>query len=197
MSATACLKLRMTSRWKRQRLWADSTLVLCWRRCGRNRRRHQRTMLAHADQVPADDPGTEPEEMLLEGDGPHVLAWRDWTDPAEVVTQSGAVLNPTAFWMRIGCSARGISEPLSRRRASVHSSPPVLWLPWTSIPASDTSLAAGTKANFACAKAVGACLTACARVGRANHPGSGTDAEKRSPRVRIIALRAAFKADSD
>lgn len=28
-------------------------------------------------------------EALTEGDGPHVLAWREWTDPAEIITAAG------------------------------------------------------------------------------------------------------------
>ncbi len=28
-------------------------------------------------------------EMLSEGDGPHLLAWRDWPEPAEIVTEPG------------------------------------------------------------------------------------------------------------
>lgn len=39
-------------------------------------------MAGLAAQVLADD-GPDP-ELLLEGDAPHALAWRDWTDPAEL-----------------------------------------------------------------------------------------------------------------
>ncbi|MBI1415676.1 MAG: ribonuclease G [Limimaricola sp.] len=42
-----------------------------------------------ADAVLADATGTTP-EALTEGDGPHALAWRDWTIPAEVVTEAGS-----------------------------------------------------------------------------------------------------------
>ena len=45
------------------------------------------TMLAHAAAV-LGDAGAQM-ETLAEGDGPHALAWRDWTVPAEVVTQPG------------------------------------------------------------------------------------------------------------
>jgi Ribonuclease G/E len=41
-----------------------------------------------ADAVMADADGTEP-EALTEGDGPHALAWREWTIPAEVITEEG------------------------------------------------------------------------------------------------------------
>lgn len=38
--------------------------------------------------IMAEGEGTEP-EALTEGDGPHTLAWREWTIPAEVVTEPG------------------------------------------------------------------------------------------------------------
>lgn len=41
-----------------------------------------------ADAVLADAEGNIP-EALTEGDGPHTLAWREWTAPADVVTDSG------------------------------------------------------------------------------------------------------------
>ena len=46
--------------------------------------------LAHA--VLADAEGSEP-EALTEGDGPHGLAWREWTGAADVVTDDGAFEN--------------------------------------------------------------------------------------------------------
>ncbi len=36
------------------------------------------------------DDADGPAEALTEGDGPHGLAWRDWVDPAHVVTQDGS-----------------------------------------------------------------------------------------------------------
>ena len=45
-------------------------------------------MAALARAVMADDSG--PAEKLTEGDGPHALAWRDWSDPAEVATAPGS-----------------------------------------------------------------------------------------------------------
>ncbi|MBS0123087.1 ribonuclease E/G [Thetidibacter halocola] len=41
-----------------------------------------------AAQVLADAEGAE--ELLLEGDGPHALAWRDWVEPADVDESEGA-----------------------------------------------------------------------------------------------------------
>lgn len=46
-------------------------------------------MLTLAQAVLSDAEGREPEK-LTEGDSPHVLAWREWTDPAEVVKEPGA-----------------------------------------------------------------------------------------------------------
>ncbi|MDD9709509.1 ribonuclease E/G [Seohaeicola sp. SP36] len=46
---------------------------------------------AMADLATAVLSDTEGEaECLTEGDGPHVLAWRDWVEPAEVVTAEGS-----------------------------------------------------------------------------------------------------------
>jgi len=44
-------------------------------------------MDALAVAIMADTDG--PAEALTEGDGPHVLAWRDWVEPAQVVTEAG------------------------------------------------------------------------------------------------------------
>lgn len=46
-------------------------------------------MTALADAVVADAEGQEP-EALTEGDGPHTVAWREWTGAAEVLTQAGS-----------------------------------------------------------------------------------------------------------
>jgi Ribonuclease G/E len=46
-------------------------------------------MLELADAVLADADGTTP-EALTEGDGPHGVAWREWTGAAQVVTQAGS-----------------------------------------------------------------------------------------------------------
>ena len=44
-------------------------------------------MRALAETVMADAAG-EP-ELLVEGDGPHAIAWREWTDKADIVTDDG------------------------------------------------------------------------------------------------------------
>ena len=46
-------------------------------------------MLSLADAVLADADGTSP-EALTEGDGPHLVAWREWASVATVVTDAGS-----------------------------------------------------------------------------------------------------------
>ena len=46
-----------------------------------------------------DATGTEPEK-LVEGDGPHLLAWRDWVEPAEVDDARPGGFEPTVCWTR-------------------------------------------------------------------------------------------------
>ncbi len=46
-----------------------------------------RAMHDLAAAVLADAEGAP--EALVEGDGPHLLAWRDWSEPADVVTRAG------------------------------------------------------------------------------------------------------------
>lgn len=104
-------------------------------------------MRAQAEQV-MHDPGTEP-EMLSDGDTPHVLAWRDWTDPAEVVTQSGGF--ETHGVLEALETAQGISEPLPGG-GSLYIQPTRALVAIDVNTGRDTSMAAGTKANFACAK---------------------------------------------
>ena len=50
--------------------------------------------LAHA--VLADAEGKDP-EALTEGDGPHGIAWREWTGASDVVTEDGAFENLGVF----------------------------------------------------------------------------------------------------
>ncbi|WP_170559096.1 ribonuclease E/G [Ruegeria atlantica] len=147
------------------------------------------TMRAHADQV-LNDPGTEPEQ-LLEGDGPHVLAWRDWTDPAEVVTQPGSF--ETHGVLDALDVALGISEPLPGG-GYLFVQPTRALVAVDVNTGADTSLAAGTKANFACAKML-------ARALRVRGLGGQITLDlapmpKKDRRGFEASLRAAFKADS-
>ncbi|MEY8838647.1 ribonuclease E/G, partial [Cribrihabitans sp. XS_ASV171] len=104
-------------------------------------------MLGLADQV-LNDPGTEP-ETLLDGDSPHALAWREWTEPAEIVTAPG------------GFETHGVLDALDTVRGPEETLPGGGYLfiePTRALVAvdvntgRDTSLAAGLKANLDCAR---------------------------------------------
>ncbi|NOE32189.1 MULTISPECIES: ribonuclease E/G [unclassified Ruegeria] len=147
-------------------------------------------MLAQADQVMNDD-GTET-EVLSEGDGPHFLAWRDWTDPAEVVTQAGGfeshgVLDALDM-------ARGTSEPLPGG-GHLYVEPTRALVAVDVNTGSDTSLAAGTKANFACAKLLPRALRVRGLAGQITLDLAPMP--KKDRRGFESALRAAFKSDPD
>lgn len=94
------------------------------------------------------DQGAGP-EVLTEGDGPHVLAWRDWTDPAAVMTEPGCfeeygVLDSldSAKAARVGLGADA-SMFVEATRALVAVDVNT---------GADGSFAAGLKANLACAR---------------------------------------------
>ena len=106
-------------------------------------------MVALAQAV-ADDPGTEM-DVLAEGDGPHLLAWRDWVETAEVITETGcfeehSVLDALDATLSIRVSLDG--------GASCFVEPTRALVAVDVNTGSDTSLAAGIKANMACARAL-------------------------------------------
>lgn len=106
-------------------------------------------MLDLAEQV-LNDTGSGP-EVLTEGDAPHILAWRDWVEPADVVTDEGcfethgvmdaieALQTPR---MELSGGAYAYIEP-TRALVAVDVNT-----------GNDSSMTAGTKANFALAKAL-------------------------------------------
>jgi Ribonuclease G/E len=147
-------------------------------------------MLALAEQVLADT-GSEP-ELLSEGDGPHILAWRDWTDPAEVVTTSGGFEDHGV--VDALDTAKGISETLPGG-GHLYIQPTRALVAVDVNTGADTSLAAGTKANFACAKAL-------PRAVRVRGLGGQITLDlapmpKKDRRGFESALRSAFKSDPD
>ncbi|WP_299666736.1 ribonuclease E/G [uncultured Ruegeria sp.] len=147
-------------------------------------------MLVLADQV-LRDTGTEP-EVLSEGDGPHILAWRDWTDPAEVATAPGGfedygVLDALD-------TAQGISQPLSGG-GHVYIQPTRALIAVDVNTGSDSSLAAGTKANFACAKVLPRALRVRGLGGQITLDLAPMP--KKDRKGFESALRAAFKSDPD
>lgn len=100
-----------------------------------------------AVQVTGDAEGAP--ETLVEGDGPHLLAWRDWSDPAQLETDDGSF------------EAAGVLDAIDALRAPQQPLPGGGWLsvePTRALVAvdvntgGDTSLAAGMKANLAAAR---------------------------------------------
>ncbi len=104
-------------------------------------------MLDLAEQVRRDSEG--PAEKLIDGDGPHVTAWRDWSDPAEVVTEAGSF--ETHGVLDALEDARGDQVALDGG-ASMFVEPTRALVAVDVNTGGDTSPAAGTRANFAAAR---------------------------------------------
>lgn len=106
-------------------------------------------MLSLADAVLADAEGKDP-EALTEGDGPHTLAWRDWTGAAEVITKPGSfadlgVLDQLAM---LG----GAHVPLGEGNMYVEPTRALVAVDVNT--GNDTSPAAALKTNLAAARAL-------------------------------------------
>lgn len=123
-------------------------------------------------------------ELLVEGDGPHALAWRDW-EASSVITEAGC--------FETHCVLEQIDD-LHRAEAG-----PMIIEPTRALVAvdvntgGDTSPAAGLKANLACARGL-------ARQLRLRGLGGQIVVDfapmpKKDRRTVESALRAAFKAD--
>ncbi len=88
-------------------------------------------------------------EMLVEGDGPHVLAWREWTDAADVAADPGCFLTHGA---QDGIdSALSATVPLPGG-GSLFVEPTQALVAVDVNTGRDTSPTAGLKANLACAR---------------------------------------------
>lgn len=134
-----------------------------------------------------DNPG-----MLIEGDGPHTLAWRDWTDPAEIVTSPGE-FEPHGVIDALD-EARGIAEPLPGG-GHLYVQPTRALVAVDVNTGTDTSMAAGLKANFACAKLLPRALRVRGLGGQITLDLAPMP--KKDRRGFEAALRAAFRSDSD
>ncbi len=129
-------------------------------------------------------------EMLSEGDGPHVLAWRDWTAPAEVVTEPG------------GFEDHGVMDEVEAARgpqvglgggASIYVEPTRALVAVDVNTGSDASLAAGVKANMACARLLPRALRVRGLGGQITLDLAPMP--KKDRRAFESALRAAFRGD--
>ncbi len=106
-------------------------------------------MATLAETVLGDD-GHGP-EVLTEGDGPHILAWRDWTDPAEVVTDAGSF--ETHSVLDAIDAARGAQVDLGGG-ASMYVEETRALVAVDVNTGNDASLAGGLKANLSAARAL-------------------------------------------
>ncbi|KMK67767.1 ribonuclease E/G [Puniceibacterium sp. IMCC21224] len=144
-------------------------------------------MATLAAQVMADASGEA--ETLVEGDGPHALAWRDWTDPAEVITESGCfehggVLDAIE-------ALRGAHVPLGE--GSMYIEPTRALIAVDVNTGGDTSPAAGLKANMGAVRELPRQLRLRGLGGQITIDLAPTP--KKDRRQIETALRAAIKAD--
>ena len=141
-----------------------------------------------ADAVLGDADGSEP-EALTEGDGPHTLAWREWTRPAEVVTAAGSfethgVLDQIA----------GLADPrVPLDGGNMYVEPTRALVAVDVNTGNDTSPAAALKANLAAARALPRALRL---RGLAGQISVDFVTMSKAHRKQVEqSLRAAFKAD--
>ncbi|QTN34830.1 ribonuclease E/G [Cognatishimia activa] len=145
-------------------------------------------MQVMARDVLADAEG--PAEKLTDGDGPHVTAWREWTEPADVVTEKGSF------------DALGVLdalEDLQSPRVPLGNGAFMFVEPTRALVAvdvntgSDTSPAATLRANIAAAKDLPRQLRLRGLGGQITLDLAPMP--KKDRRAFETSLRAAFKAD--
>lgn len=145
-------------------------------------------MLGLAQNVLNDDSAEM--ETLSEGDGPHVLAWRDWVEPAEVVTEAGGFENHGVLDALDGLAEDYVA--LSGG-ASMYVEPTRALVAVDVNTGADVSLAAGIKANMACARMLPRALRLRGLGGQIVLDLAPMPKKDRRPFE--TALRAAFRAD--
>lgn len=145
-------------------------------------------MLTLADTV-MNDASTDM-DVLVEGDGPHLLAWRDWTDPADVVTDADGF--ETHGVMDALESAKGAQVGLGGA-ASMFVEPTRALVAVDVNTGNDASLAAGVKANMACARMLPRALRVRGLGGQITLDLAPM--AKKDRRAFETALRQAFRTD--
>jgi Ribonuclease G/E len=145
-------------------------------------------MAAIAAQV-TEDGGTKPEVLLL-GDDPWALAWRDWSAPAQVVEGDGT-FGSTGVDEAID-AARGAHVPLGGDAGMFVEATRALVAVDVNTGA-DGSFAAGLKANIAAARALPRALRVRGLGGQITIDLAPM--AKKDRRVFDDVLRAAFRAD--
>ncbi|QBF33206.1 ribonuclease E/G [Thalassococcus sp. S3] len=129
-------------------------------------------------------------ERLLDGDGPHLLAWRDWSEPADIVTDAGCLEDHGA--LEAIDAARSHRVALSGG-ASFFVEPTRALVAVDVNTGPDTSMAAGLKANLATAKALPRALRVRGLGGQITLDLAPMP--KKDRRAFEAALRAAFRSD--
>ena len=128
--------------------------------------------------------------VLSKGDTPHVLAWINWTDPAEIASQDGSF------------EAHGVLDALDAARAAfvsfgrvggMYVEPTRALIAVDVNTGSDISLAAGLKANMTCAGMLPTALRVRGLAGQITLDLAPMP--KKDRRTFENALRAAFRAD--
>lgn len=147
-------------------------------------------MMAIAEQALADTSAEV--ELLVEGDGPHLCAWRDWTAPAEVISEQGCFESHGV--LDVLAEIKGARVPLSAG-AFLFVEPTRALVAVDVNTGKDTSLAAGIKANLASAKALARALRVRGLAGQIVIDPAPMP--KKDRRQFESALRAAFKAETD
>lgn len=142
-----------------------------------------------AAKVTADATGEA--ETLIEGDGPHLLAWREWTDKAEIDSADGSFDRHGILDVLDGLKARDV--PLGGP-ASMAIEPTRALVAVDVNTGGDTSPAAGLKANLAAVKDLPRQLRLRGLGGQIVIDPAPT--AKKDRRQIESALRAALKRDS-
>lgn len=140
--------------------------------------------------VTGDDTAREPEK-LLDGDGPHTLAWREWTAPAEINRDASSFAD-------LGVLDQ--IEELRSAKASLPGGACIYVEPTRALTAvdvntgADTSPTAGLKANLAAARELPRQLRLRGLGGQVTLDLAPMN--KKDRRQFETALRAAFRADT-
>jgi Ribonuclease G/E len=145
-------------------------------------------MLSLADAILEDAEGTTP-EALTEGDGPHTVAWREWTRAAEVVTKAGS-FEALGVLDQIG----GLVQPMvALGEGHMYVEPTRALVAVDVNTGSDTSPAAALKANIAAARALPRALRLRGLAGQITVDFVSMSKAHRKQVEQ--SLRASFKAD--
>ena len=145
-------------------------------------------MTALADAVLADSAGTTP-EALTEGDGPHTVAWREWTGTAEVVTKAGSFAA-----LGVLDQLNDIAQPrITLGEGYMYVEPTRALVAVDVNTGNDTSPAAALKANLAAARALPRALRLRGLAGQITVDFVSMSKAHRKQVEQ--SLRASFKAD--